>query len=154
MIVTSVVVSIILLAIIGVAWVSKSALERFLYYFAGYFMNADVQSRINLIAPTSKDTLVTRDGDLVTYFRIRGARRLIGPKDFDAMAEKLNDIMRISMSDGSGKQHVFSVGYLSDPAGTRHEIRNLMQAGITTARRMGASKNAKVWFEEREDFLS
>ena len=154
MIISVAIVTFFILLIIGVAWASRSSLERFMYYFAGYFMNADVQSRISLITAVSPDTLVTREGDLVTYFRIRGARRLIGPKDFDAMAEKMADIMRITMSDGSGKQHLFSIGYLSDPDGTRHEIHNLLQSAVTTAKRMGASKNAKVWFDERERFLS
>lgn len=153
MIVTSVIVSVFMLSLIGAAWVSRGKLERFIYYFAGYFLKSDLQSRVNLLGPTSVDTLVTRDGDLVTYLRIRGARRLIGPKDFDAMAEKMADIMRVTMMDGSGKQHIFAVGYLSDPSGTRHEIRNLLQPAVTTAKRMGASKNASIWFDGREEFL-
>lgn len=153
MILSSIVSAAILLSVIGLAWISRQRIERFLFYLAGYFLGADVQSRISLGSPVSEDTLITKEGDLVSFFRIRGARRLIGPKDFDLMAEKLTDLMRITMSDGSGRQHGFSIGYLSDPHGTKYEIRSLLTPAVVTARRMGAAKNAKIWFDERERFL-
>lgn len=153
MIVTSVIASVLLLCVVAAAWISRSALERFLYYFAGYFMNADIQSRIALVSPVSPDTLITKEGNLVSYFRIRGARRLIGPKDFDRMSEKMADIMQVILSDGTGNQHTFSIAYLSDPPGTPYQIKNLLVPARTTAKRMGAEKNASVWFDAREAFL-
>ena len=139
---------------IGVAWISISKLERFLFYITGYFLGGDVQSRVALAAPVDRDTMITVDGDLVTYLRIRGARRLIGPRDFDRMADKLADQLSVKLRDGTGKQHAFSMGFLSDPPGTPNLISNLMRGARATARRMGAAKEADVWFNDKEASLS
>jgi len=154
MVTATVAVFFIILSLIALAWVSKNKLERFLFYVAGYFLGGDVQSRIALAAPVEKSTLVTVDGDLVTYLRIRGARRMIGSKEFDLMSEKLSDQLSIKLRDGTGKQHAFSVGFLSDPTGVSNLIHELMKGSVATAHRMGASRRAGLWFEEKERSLS
>lgn len=136
------------------AWVSRYKIERFLYYVSGYFLNGDVQSRVALASPVDKNIMTTVTGDLVTYVRVRGARRLIGPHEFNDMAEKLADQMRIKLTDGTGNQHALAVGYLSDPPGTPFVISELLKGSIATSRRMGAAANAKIWFDERAKFLS
>lgn len=153
MITAAVFITLMMSVVLGFAWVSRAKLERFLFYVSGYFLGGDVQSRVAIGSPVSADTLMTVDGDLVTYLKIRGARRLIGPRDFDGMAERLADHIRIMLTDGTGRQHAVTMGYLSDPPGTQNIIRELLKSAVATARRMGASKNAKVWFDEREKFL-
>lgn len=154
MVITSIIITIIMLIVLGLSWGSRGPLERFLYYISGYFLGGDIQSRVALNSPVEKNVMLTVDGDLVSYLKIRGARRLIGPRDFDAMSAKLADHLRIFLTDGTGRQHVVTMGYLSDPPGTRTVIAELIKGAIATARRMGASKNAKIWFDEKESFLS
>ena len=153
MILSSVVAFILLCAFLAIAWTSRAKLESFFYYVAGYFLGGDIQSRIALGTPVDKNVMQTINGDLVTYLRVRGARRLIGRKDFDQMSSKLADQLSIKLSDGSGRQHVVSVGYLSDPTGTPYLIKQLLKGAIATAQRMGAVQNAALWFEQRAQFL-
>ena len=154
MITSAVVFFLIAMSVLGLAWTSRAALEGFLHYVAGYFLGADIQSRISIRTPVDSDTLMTVDGDLVTYFKIRGARRLIGPTDFDHMSEKLSDHMRTMLSDGTGRQHAITMGYLSDPQGTDTLISDLFKGSLATAQRMGALKAAQIWFSEKQKFLT
>jgi len=154
MITTAVFISILILVLMGMAWSSSAKIERFLFYVSGYFFGGDVQSRVALATPVDRDILTTIDGDLITYLSIRGARRLIGTRDFDLMSEKLSDQMAIKLRDGTGKQHAFAVGFLSNPPGTPHLIHELMKGAQATAHRMGASRHAQAWFEEKERSLS
>jgi intracellular multiplication protein IcmB len=151
---TSIVIFVVLGVILAFAWMSRSKLERFLYYISGFQLRGDIQAHVALGTPVAPDVMRTNDGDLVTYLRIRGARRLIGPADFDAMADKVSDQLQIKLQDGTGLQHKVTVGYLSDPVGTTNLITDLLRGATTTARRMGASANSKLWFDVRAQFLS
>jgi len=154
MVVTTIFLSILILILMGMAWTSRAKIERFLFYVSGYFLGGDVQSRIALSTPVDRDIMTTVDGDLVTYLSIRGARRLIGTKDFNNMSEKLSDQMSIKLRDGTGKQHAFVIGFLSNPPDTPHLIHELMKGAQATAHRMGASRRAQHWFEEKERSLA
>jgi len=154
MITASISASVLMVIVLVLAYFSRSKLESLLYYIAGYFFGGDIQSRIALETPVAKTTLMTASGDLVTYLRVRGARRLIGPAEFNDISERISDLVRIMLSDGTGRQHALSVGFLSDPPGTRNIVRNLLQSMRTSAQRMGASKQAQKWFDAREDLMS
>jgi len=154
MITLAVIFFLVTMTVLGLAWLSRGVLEGFLHYVAGYFLGGDIQSRIALSAPVDADTMMTTDGDLVTYFKIRGARRLIGPEDFDNMSEKLSDHMRTILSDGTGRQHAITMGYLSDPEGTHTLIADLFKGALATAQRMGSLNSAKIWFSQKERFLT
>lgn len=149
----SIVLIFVFAVLLAIAFIKRAVIESLLHYIAGYFIGGDIQSSIALDSPIDEETIRTVDGDLVSYLRIRGASRLIGKEEFEAKAEKLADVMRTMLSDGTGRQHGVSIGYLSDPPGTRNVIRDLLRGAVTTAQRMGASKNAKLWFDEREKFL-
>lgn len=149
MITTAIIVSVVISLLITAAYVSRPALERFLYYFSGFFLGSDIQSRVALSTPVSSDAWMTVDGDLVTYLRIKGSRRLIGPEDFDKLADRLADKLSIMLRDGSGKQYGFSIGFLSDPPGTQAVIEETLRPALSTAARMGMGGKARAWFSSR-----
>lgn len=149
MITTAIIVSIVLSGLVGAAYLSRPALERFLYYFSGFFIGSDIQSRVALSTAVGPSTWQTVDGDLVTFLRIKGSRRLIGPEDFDRLAQRLSDRLAIMLKDGSGKQYGFSVGFLSDPPGTEAIIQETLRPAVATAARLGMSTKAKTWFSSR-----
>lgn len=154
MIITAIVVSLVLGVLILATYLSRAALERFLYYFAGFFIGSDIQSRVWLGNPVSADTWQTVDGDLVSYLKIRGSRRLIGKEDFNKLTEKLTKELTTLFRDGSGKQYSLSVGFLSDPPGTGSVIRETLRPGLATAARMGMGAKARVWFDSKLENLT
>lgn len=154
MITTYVVIALIILAVMALAIVNKGALERSLYYLSGFFLGGDIQSRVSLISPVGPNTFITSTGDLVSYFSIRGAKRHIGPDDFDKLAERLGHQLRTILGDGTGRQHSVSFGYLSAPQGTKRVITEALNSSINTAKRLGAGERAQEWFRQRIQLLS
>ncbi|WP_432263551.1 hypothetical protein [Cupriavidus sp. TMH.W2] len=154
MIFTYVVIALIVLAVMALAIVNKGVLERSLYYLSGFFLGGDIQSRVALITPVGPNTFITATGDLVSYFSIRGAKRHIGPDDFDKLAERLGHQLRTILGDGTGCQHSVSIGYLSAPQGTKRVISEALNSSINTAARLGAGERAQEWFRQRIQLLS
>lgn len=154
MIFTYVVIGLVILAIMALAIVNKGALERALYYLAGFFLGGDIQSRVALVTPVGPNTFITATGDLVSFFSIRGAKRHIGPDDFDRLAERLGHQLRTILGDGTGRQHSVSFGYLSAPQGTKRVITEALNSSINTATRLGAGDRAQEWFRQRIQLLS
>ncbi|MGY2488323.1 hypothetical protein [Cupriavidus sp. CP313] len=154
MISTYIVIAVVVLAIMALAIVNKGALERSLYYLSGFFLGGDIQSRVALISPVGPNTFITSTGDLVSYFRIRGAKRHIGPDDFDRLADRLGHQLRTILGDGTGRQHSVAFGYLSAPHGTKRVITEALNSSINTASRLGAGDHAREWFRQRIQLLS
>src|SRR3546814_8330740 len=57
------------------------------------------------------------------------------------------------LRDGSGRQHTVSIGFLSDPRGTRHVIQESLRPSVATATRMGLGARATLWFGSRLENL-
>lgn len=140
--------------ILALCLIRREALEKGLLHIVGLFMGNDVQSLVSLEAPVAESIFRTTTGDLVTFLRVHGQRRLVGPSEFDKLALQLETKLQTLLADGSGRQHRVSVAFLSDPTGTRRTLEDAFAPSVATARRMGAGDAAVTWFRRRVEHLS
>lgn len=154
MLTTSIVASLLILGVTLFAYISRLRLESLLYYVAGYFFSSDISSRVALRSPVDEHTLLTVSGDLVTYLEVRGARRMIGPEEFDTISAHVAHTLQLMLQDGSKHQHAVGVGFLSDPPGTPFIIDDLMRGFRASAQRMGCAEHGAAWFNDRQTLLT
>lgn len=118
-------------------WVD--GLEKALYWFTSFFLEANVDSHCQLAAPLSDTTLLTSSNDLMSVIEIGGARRFVGPAEFDTMSAALSRALVKVMKGANGKQHSFSFGFRSSPESAVRLLKEILQPNLNTARRLGAS---------------
>jgi intracellular multiplication protein IcmB len=115
------------------------ALESFYSLFEGLFSwvsNALKQNALaycELEAADDKNTLVTKDGYLVTIINIQGYKRFVGPNEYVYLCERMTEMLQPGFS-GSG--HFVQFFFTYDQAGIQDKIENALEPAIKTAKRI------------------
>lgn len=136
-------------------------LEQFVYWYASYSRNSDIDAICSLEAPVIGEmqnedgrpfVLSEKNGDLISVIEIKGARRFIGRVDQERMSEAFSKALQARLTAGSGGQHSFAMGFRSDPAGANSLIAQILEPQRQTARAMGI-KNMRM-LDERQKTLA
>lgn len=136
-------------------------LESIVYWLGSYATGVDVDDMCALEGVVHAKEVVNEDGepyvlsqvngDLISVLDIRGARKLLGLNDFEAMGNNFAKIVEKACRSGSGNQHSFSIGFRSDPTQAKSVIRRIMGPQIDTARNFGITDLRML--QERHDAL-
>lgn len=94
-------------------------------------------------------TLVAEDGSLVTFVRIAGARRIMGPEELEQTARR-SALAFAPFLDKAG--HVLDVWFARDPSFAREEVIRLLRGSRGTAR--AVQLDLRDLFDERERHLT
>jgi intracellular multiplication protein IcmB len=123
------------------------SIERF-FLFLSSLIGSDADALCQLRAPIDDTTLVTESNSLVTFYRVVGSRRFIGPSEFDQQARGLVAALSALLKAGQGgRQHSVLFGFRSDPDGGEQVLRNVLGPSLSTAKRLGA--DAEFLFRDR-----
>ncbi|MFN3234530.1 MAG: type IV secretion protein IcmB [Gammaproteobacteria bacterium] len=96
-----------------------------------------------------EDTLVARDGSLISVIKIEGVTHLLGNEEFDLMHEALTNNFRTALSrPGHSVQMVFTY----DRATVRKDISDKLAPARSTAERLELDLNDL--FQERVNYIS
>jgi intracellular multiplication protein IcmB len=116
-------------------------------------LRQSISSFINLETADSDTVLVSTDGSLISYFKVDGARQIIGDEEYQKIIEGAT-IKIGSRFDRRG--HAMQVFFSRDPARIRNELNTIMKPVRMTARSTGME--LEDLFDERlrhlERFLS
>lgn len=117
-----------------------SFLEGFYGAFEGLFAWVSTVLKQNALAyceletADNKNTLVTKDGYLVTIIHIQGYKRFVGPNEFVYLCERITEMLQPGFSS-SGHYSQFFFTY--DQAGIGRKIEIALEPAVKTAGRMG-----------------
>lgn len=128
-------------------------IEKFLYWWSSFFLEGDVDALCRLRAPLSEDTWVTTSGDLLSVFKIRGTRMLVGDEEYRLLTSRLAKRLSILMRTGKGGTHSFAFGFRSHPDGGKAVVQRLLRPMSETMERMGIHGKAKIVVQAREKHL-
>jgi intracellular multiplication protein IcmB len=97
----------------------------------------------------NNDTLVARDGSLVSVLRLDGAKFLVGSEEF----ERLHESVRQSLQTGlARKGHTLQVCFVYDKDAVKRDISDIFSGAHGTAKRLNLE--LEDLFDERVNFLS
>jgi len=113
------------------------AMERGLYWLSSMFVDNDAGLNCKLRAPVDNHTWVTTQDDLLSVIVLKGARKMMGDREFELATSRLNEKLSVYMKVGTGRQHQFGFAFVSDPESSLPTIRELMTPSLNTARRYG-----------------
>lgn len=111
--------------------------ERGLYWLSSYFLEGDVDAHCQLRAPLNEHSLVTMADDLMSIIEIRGARKLVGDTETEAMSQNLAKSMANVMKFGNGALHSFAFGFRSSPQSAQRLLMEMHEPSLRTSRRLG-----------------
>lgn len=130
------------------------SMERLFYWFGSCLLENDAIEHIQIRGAVDEDTLATTSDDLLTAIEILGARKLVGPEEFnrqaDAAAAKLASVMK----SGNGRQHSFGVSFRSSPDSVTRLLEDLVAPARRTAQRMGVENDAFDYFDDQVKALT
>jgi len=132
----------------------REAIEATILHFIGMVWRNDVEGTVSLVSPFDKNTLISKTRDLVSYIRIEGRGRYIGPAEFDKLVEQLETALEHVLGAGAARQHRLVIGFRSDPEGAAHVLDKAFQPALATGRRMGAGQGLGIWLERKAQALS
>lgn len=122
-------------------------LENFVYWLGSFASGADVDGMCALDGLVMNDGAMNEDGhphiigqsngDLISVIDIRGARKLVGAHDFEAMSVNFAKILQKMCISGSGNQHSFSMGFRSDPLQANYVVTRILRPQLETAKAFG-----------------
>lgn len=102
------------------SWISNSLRQNALAY-------------CDLETADDKNTLVTKDGYLITVIHIQGYKRFVGPNEYVYLCERITEMLQPGFS-GSGHNVQFFFTY--DQAGVEKQIEKALEPAIKTAKRI------------------
>lgn len=97
----------------------------------------------------SEDTLVARDGSLVSIVRLDGARFLVGSEEFDRLHEAVRQTLQTALAR---KGHTLQVCFVYDKDAVKRDITDIFSGARGTAKRLNLELSDL--FDERVSFLS
>lgn len=96
-----------------------------------------------------EETLVARDGSLVSVLQLDGAKFLVGATEF----ERLHEAVTQSLQTGLARRgHMLQVCFVYDKDAVKRDIKDIQSGAHSTARRL--SLQLDDLFEERVNYLS
>lgn len=107
------------------------------------------ESYCDLETADNKNTLVARDGSLISVIRIFGVTKLIGTDEFNSIHAGITQSLQPTLKRSG---HVVQVYFSYDRAAVKPEIEEILSPAKATATRLKLSLNDL--FKERVDYLS
>jgi len=107
------------------------------------------ESYCDLETAEDTNTLVARDGSLISIVRVFGVTRLIGTEEFDAIHRGLTQSLQATLKR---RGHVLQVYFSYDRAAVKPEIEDILSPARATAKRLRMGLDDL--FKERVDYLS
>lgn len=112
-------------------------------------MKQSVDTYCDLETAEDTNTLVTRDGSLVSVVRIRGVMKLVGPEEFERIHQGLCQAFGTALSDVG---HAVQVYFSYDRNYAEQEVEEKLRPAQTTAKRLNLDLNDL--FNERVKHVS
>lgn len=122
---------------------STESFERMLYLFDS-LTGKDAAQAVSLANAVDEYTFGTEGGSMVSYFLVRGSKRLIGPEEAASQADTLNDVLG-SLFGSSNGLHTLSFGFRSDPSNARNVIKRMLEPSFNTGHRFGCDPQVLGW---------
>jgi len=107
------------------------------------------ESWCDLETACDTNTLVARDGSLVSVIQVHGVTRLVGTEEFASIHTGLTESLRATLKR---RGHVLQVCFSYDRAAVRAQIEDILAPAVATAQRLRLSLDDL--FQERVDYLS
>lgn len=107
------------------------------------------ESYCDLETVCDKNTLVGRDGSLISVIQVHGVTRLVGTDEFDSIHTGLTESLRATLKRPG---HMLQVYFSYDRAAVRAEIESILAPAKETASRLKLSMDDL--FRERVDYIS
>jgi len=107
------------------------------------------ESYCDLETACDKNTLVARDGSLISVIQVQGVTRLVGTDEFNAIHSGLTESLRATLKRPG---HALQVYFNYDRAAVRPEIEEILAPARATAARLHLSMDDL--FKERVDYIS
>jgi intracellular multiplication protein IcmB len=107
------------------------------------------ESYCDLETADDKNTLVARDGSLISLIKVDGVTKLVGTEEFDSIHAGLTQSMQATLKRPG---HVVQVYFGYDKAGVRPELEEILSPARATATRLKLKLDDL--FKERVDYLS
>lgn len=107
------------------------------------------ESYCDLETADDQQTLVARDGSLVSVIRVFGVTRLIGQEEFNAIHQGLTQSLQATLKRPG---HVVQVFFTYDREAVRPEIEDILSPAKATAKRLGL--DLEDLFNERVNYIS
>jgi intracellular multiplication protein IcmB len=108
-----------------------------------------IESYCDLETADSQNTLVARDGSLVSVIKIHGVTRLIGTEEFNTIHLGLTQSLQATLKRPG---HAVQVYFSYDRGTVKPEIEEIFSPAKATAKRLGY--NLEDLFRERVDYLA
>ncbi len=108
-----------------------------------------VESYCDLETADNPNTLVARDGSLISVIRVFGVTRLVGVEEFDQIHAGLTQSLQASLKRPG---HEVQVYFSYDKATVKTEIDDILAPAKATAKKLNLELNDL--FKERVDYLS
>lgn len=107
------------------------------------------ESYCDLETADDKNTLVARDGSLISVIRIHGVTRLVGTDEFNTIHAGLSQSLQATLKRPG---HIIQVYFSYDRAAVKPEIEDILAPARATAKRL--KLNLEDLFKERVDYLA
>jgi len=108
-----------------------------------------VESYCDLETADNQNTLVARDGSLVSVVRVYGVTRLVGTEEFDAIHAGLTQSLQASLKRPG---HEVQVYFSYDKSTVKSEIEDILAPAKATAKKLNLELDDL--FKERVDYIS
>lgn len=108
-----------------------------------------VESYCDLETAVDKNTLVARDGSLVSVVRVHGTTRLIGNEEFNSIHAGLSQSLQATLKRPG---HVVQVYFCYDRSAVKAELEDILSPARATANRLKLKLDDL--FKERVDYIS
>jgi intracellular multiplication protein IcmB len=107
------------------------------------------ESYCDLETADNKNTLVARDGSLISIIKVAGVTKLIGNEEFDAIHQGLSQSLQATLKRPG---HVIQVYFSYDRAAVKPELEEILAPARATAARLKLKLDDL--FKERVDYIS
>src|SRR3990167_4912539 len=108
-----------------------------------------VESYCDLETADDPETLVARDGSLLSVVRVFGVTKLIGQEEFDAIHRGLTQSLQATLKRSG---HAVQVYFTYDRDAVRPEIEEILSPARATAKRLHL--DLEDLFHERANYLA
>ncbi len=107
------------------------------------------ESYCDLETAEDTNTIVARDGSLVSVIRVHGVTKLIGTEEFESIHNGLTQSLRATLKRAG---HVVQVYFCYDKGAVKPDIEDILSPAKATAKRL--QLNLEDLFNERIDYIS
>ena len=124
-----------------------NGIDQFLSWFARIVSEpATSFCEIETVDPETQ-ALVASDGSLATVIRLHGSMRLVGPAEFEDLAEKIAGTLGNFLRESG---HALQVHWVRDPGGASDLVREALEPARQQCERMGLALHDLLDEKERE----